>query len=55
MFDIPFILLVYLLASFFIGIYLDNLFKMQIPVFTAIFTILGLIGGIWACVKKLIK
>jgi len=54
-YDIPFILLGFLLASFFIGMYLDNFFKTQLPVFTIVFTIIGLIGGIWATVKKLIK
>jgi F0F1-type ATP synthase assembly protein I len=32
--------------------FIDNFFKMQVPVFTMIFTVLGLIGGIWTAIKK---
>lgn len=55
MYDVPFILLFFLLISFFIGMYIDNLLKMQIPVFTLIFALLGLIGGIWTIFKRLEK
>jgi len=55
MYDVPFILLIFLLICFFIGMYLDNLFKLQLPLFTVLFTIIGLIGGIWATIKRLIK
>ena len=52
-YDVPFILLAYLLAGFFIGMYIDSFFKMQVPVFTILFTITGLVGGIWATIKRL--
>jgi len=55
MYDVPFILLAFLLISFFIGMWLDDFFKMHLPIFTVLFVIIGLITGIWATVKRLIK
>ena len=55
MYDTPFILLVYLLAGFFAGMYIDKSFGMEYPIFTVLMTVIGLIGGIWTIIKKLIK
>jgi len=54
-YDVPFILLVFLVVCFFIGLYIDNFLKLQLPVFTVLFTIIGIIGGIWSVLKRLSK
>jgi len=54
-YDVPFILLAFLLVSFFIGMYLDDFFKLHLPIFTVLFTAIGLIAGIWATIKRIIK
>lgn len=55
MYDIPFILLIYILAGFFAGMYLDSFLKLQYPIFTVLFTTIGLIGGIWTLIRKISK
>jgi len=52
MLDIPFRLFVSIIAGFFIGRFIDDFFSMEVPVFTIIFSVFGLIGGIWSCLKK---
>lgn len=53
MYDIPFILLIYILAGFFAGMYIDSFFNIQYPIFTVLFTATGLIGGIMTLIKRL--
>jgi|GEM_PF-3508682 len=52
MWDIPFRLLASIILGFFIGMSIDNYLSMDAPVFTIICSMLGLIGGIWSCIKK---
>lgn len=52
MFDLPFRLLSSLIIGFFVGMAIDNALSLDAPIFTITFSILGLIGGIWSCIKK---
>ncbi len=48
----PFTILFTVLAGFFLGLYIDNLLSLDVPVFAMIFSILGLISGIWSSIKN---
>lgn len=52
MWDIPFKLIASIVLGFFIGMSIDNYLSMEAPVFAVIFSILGLIAGVWSCIKK---
>ncbi len=52
MWDIPFRLLASVITGFFIGMFIDNYLSMEVPIFAIIGSMLGLIAGIWSCVKK---
>jgi F0F1-type ATP synthase assembly protein I len=55
MYDIPFRLLASIIIGFCAGMYLDKVFATKDPVFTIIFSVLGLAGGIWSCLKGIFK
>jgi len=44
-----------ILAMTWVGIKLDKVFKLETPVFTIIFSLLGVFGGIYTSVKDFIK
>ena len=52
MFDIPFRLFFFLISGFFVGMFIDSFLSFEIPVFTLILSALGLLGGIWSCIKR---
>jgi len=53
MIDVPFRLLFSVVIGFFVGRFIDNILSLEVPVFTMIFSALGLVGGIWSCIKRL--
>jgi len=55
MYSVPFTLLLYIIVSFFIGMQIDKFLHMPVPVFTILFTVLGLVGGVWTAIKKTMK
>jgi len=55
LYDIPFILLAFIAIGVFAGIYIDKFFNLNIPVFTLIFTLLGVAGGIYSILRRLNK
>ena len=53
MVEIPFKLLASIMIGFFAGRFIDNYFSLEIPVFTIALSMLGLITGIWSCLKRM--
>lgn len=54
-YDIPFTLLIFTAAGFYIGIKIDAFLKTSIPVFTILCGLTGLAGGIWSIIKRITK
>jgi len=52
MLEIPITLIIFIVVFFFLGMMIDKNLGFEIPVFTIIFSIIGLFGGLWSIFKK---